>query len=371
MNPIFDSITHLLLLGLSACSTGALDPIHPLGSTTSAGAPQDPEGPRKPALEIPKDSTPEPLHLYPGAPFETRSGEMWFTSVGAGVVRYDGKTFTNYTTENGLAGNILRGVQEDEEGRLWFPTDGGISIFDGESFESLLDYGDHPIRRTFLETGDHRDIWDLLRDSEGTVWIATLDGVFRLEGTTWVPFPLPVQAGRGAFEFTPRMVYDIYEDRAGDLWFSTDGAGVVRYDGEAMEVFTAEEHGLSSNRVSTTFQDSRGTYWFGTSGGGVSRYEDGEFTTHFRSATFSPHSGWGRCFAIHEDREGSVWFGVASEGGGVHRFDGEAFRYFSVEDGLGTGGVPSIREDRSGRLWFGTTSGVYHFDGERFFPLSK
>ena len=75
--------------------------------------------------------------------------------------------------------------------------------------------------------------------------------------------------------------------------------------------------------------------------------------------------------AISEDRSGHVWFGVSAAGGGVFRWDGEEFRYFSEADGLGTGGVPSICEDKRGNLWFGTTAGVFRLEGEHFVNFTK
>jgi len=320
-------------------------------------------------------AAPVQIAQYPGAPHEDRDGNLWFSTVLEGLIRYDGEEFVHFTTEDGLAANGIRSIDEDDDGTLWIGTTGGVSLYDGESFTTLTDYADAPITYTFTELGDHRDVWDVLKDRRGNWWIATSDGVFRYDDATFVPFPLPVMgtdtAGEASFEFTPKMVYSILEDRDGNLWFGTDGAGAVKYDGTDTVVYTAEKDGLCSDRVCTIFQDRRGDFWFGSSDGGVSRYDGQSFTTHLRSATFSEHSGWGRFMSIVEDRAGHVWFGVASTGGGVHRYDGEAFRYFSEAEGLGAGGVPSIREDRSGRLWFGTTAGVYRLDGERFVNFTK
>jgi ligand-binding sensor domain-containing protein len=72
-----------------------------------------------------------------------------------------------------------------------------------------------------------------------------------------------------------------------------------------------------------------------------------------------------------EDRDGNLWSGAYSPGGGVYRYDGEAFQYLSQKEGLGAGGVPSVREDRSGNVRLGTTSGVFRFDGERFQNFTK
>ena len=311
------------------------------------------------------------LAQYPGAPFEDRHGNLWFTTVGEGLIRHDGERLVTFTTEDGLGADTARDILEDGDGTLWIATTGGVSTYDGSSFTTLVDYGDFPATYSFTEQGNHRDVWDLHVDRNGTLWIATLDGVFRREGATFVPFPLPVVAAAGAFEFTPRMVYCIFEDRDGALWFGTDGAGAVRWDGNDAVVYTAREHGLCSDRVSTILRDRRGDLWFGTSDGGVSRHDGTSFTTHLRSAERSPHTGWGRCLAILEDRTGAVWFGVAARGGGAWRWDGTTFRRFSERDGLGTGAIPSLAEDRGGDVWFGTTDGVYRYDGERFVHFGK
>ncbi|WP_181234592.1 ligand-binding sensor domain-containing protein [Enhygromyxa salina] len=312
---------------------------------------------------------PSELSQYPGAPYEDHKGRLWFTTVLSGLVMYDGEAFVRFTPEDGLGGDSVRSIAEDDEGVLWFGTTGGVSRYDGESFITLTDYGDTPVTHTFTSDGDHRDVWDVLLDRSGALWISTVAGVFRHDGTRFVAFPLPVVGSKSASEFAPKMVYDIYEDRDGALWFGTDGAGVVKDDGTTMTVYTKAHDGLSSDRVCTIMQDRRGDFWFGTSDGGVSRYDGSTFTTHLRSATFSKHTGWGRYMAIHEDQAGNVWFGVSAAGGGVYRYDGESFRYFSGKDGLSDGGIPSISEDRSGNLWFGTTSGVFRLDGERFVPL--
>ena len=42
----------------------------------------------------------------------------------------NGKTqVKSYTTNNGLANNIVKGIVEDNQGMLWIATDNGLSIF--------------------------------------------------------------------------------------------------------------------------------------------------------------------------------------------------------------------------------------------------
>jgi ligand-binding sensor domain-containing protein len=332
-----------------------------LASTPSCNS-VTPDAPSKAAIQ---------LAQYPGAPLEDRNGNFWFSTVQEGLIRYDGKEFVTFTMEDGLAGNTVRDIVEDDEGVLWIATTGGVSKYDGKTFTTLVEYGVLSVTYSFSEEGNHRDIWDIFIDRWGDMWVASMDGVFRYDGEILAPFPLPVIGTAETSEFTPKMVYIIFEDSDGVLWFGTDGAGAVSYDGATMKVYTEKGDGLCSDRICEIREDSRGIMWFGTSGGGVSQYKDGTFTTHLRSSTFSRHTGWGRFMAIHEDAAGTVWFGSTMSGGGVYRYDGKSFQYLSKEEGLGEGGIPSISEDRSGTLWFGTTSGVFRFDGQKFINFTR
>ncbi|MBO4827177.1 MAG: helix-turn-helix domain-containing protein [Prevotella sp.] len=66
---------------------------------------------------------------------QTADGTLWLGSNGYGlyrrVVDENGKeTFKNYTTEDGLCNNAVRGIVEDNEGRLWITTTNGLSMVD-------------------------------------------------------------------------------------------------------------------------------------------------------------------------------------------------------------------------------------------------
>ena len=324
-----------------------------------------------PAGELAPKASSQQIADYPSAPMEDRHGTLWFSTAFKGLVRYDGKDFVSFTEKDGLGGQIVRDVIEDPLGGLWITTNGGLTRYDGLSFSTITDYRDTKVTHGFSPQGNHRDVWAVLRDSKGRLWITTLDGVFRLEGRTLVPFPMPVTGDEGDYEFTSKMVYTIFEDRDGDLWFGTDGVGVVRYDGKNMVVYTTEKNGLCSDRICTIVQDKRGHYWFGSSDGGVSRYDGKTFTTHLRNPKKSGAMGWGRFMAIHEARDGGLWFGACGEVRGAYRYDGKDFRFYSEKDGLGDGHIASISEDSKGQLWFGTTAGVYYYDGKSFVNVKK
>ena len=69
---------------------------------------------------------------------QTQDGTIWVGSNGYGFYRTvreeNGKySFKAYTTNEGLASNSVRGLEEDKEGRIWITTTNGLSRFDPET----------------------------------------------------------------------------------------------------------------------------------------------------------------------------------------------------------------------------------------------
>ena len=56
---------------------------------------------------------------------QDKQGYLWFATE-AGLSRYDGYQFTNFTTDDGLPVNEVLDLKEDSQGRLWCMTFPGI-----------------------------------------------------------------------------------------------------------------------------------------------------------------------------------------------------------------------------------------------------
>ncbi|MFC4209854.1 histidine kinase [Pedobacter petrophilus] len=68
---------------------------------------------------------------------EDSSHAIWFTTVGAGLIRLapDRKTFRKFTTRNGLPSNVLHGMMEDDNRRLWIGSSNGLVCLDLTSYQ--------------------------------------------------------------------------------------------------------------------------------------------------------------------------------------------------------------------------------------------
>ncbi len=53
--------------------------------------------------------------------------------------KFDGESFTTYTTKDGLVSNNLRAVYADRRGRIWFGTAKGVSCDDGTAFRNFTE----------------------------------------------------------------------------------------------------------------------------------------------------------------------------------------------------------------------------------------
>jgi ligand-binding sensor domain-containing protein/serine phosphatase RsbU (regulator of sigma subunit) len=284
---------------------------------------------------------------------EDRDGNIWIGTVGGGISRYDGHSFRNFTVEDGLAGDWIHGLLEDRNGNIWFGTNAGVSRFDGSNLQNFTT--EDGLAGNWIPT--------ILEDRNGNIWFGTNAGVSRFDGSNLQNFT--TEDGLAG-----NWPGGMLEDRNGNIWFGTN-AGVSRYDGIIFKNFTTED-GLAGNWILTILEDRNGNVWFGTNAG-VSRFDGRQDVGNaFRTFTVEDGLADNSIQSMLEDRKGNLWFATNT---GVTRFDprqnvnrqdvGNAFRTFTVEDGLADNSILSMLEDRNGNLWFGGLGGVSCYDNQQ------
>jgi ligand-binding sensor domain-containing protein/serine phosphatase RsbU (regulator of sigma subunit) len=279
-----------------------------------------------------------------------KMGNLWFSTGGGGVSRYDGKSFTNFTVSQGLADNNVFCIAEDKTGDLWFGTLEGASRYDGKSF----------INYTTAQGLENNAVISILEDKMGKIWFG-IDGggISRYDGLVGKQFT-NYTASQGLIS---NSVRGLAEDKMGNLWIGTL-AGVSRFDGKSFFNFTTDQ-GLASNEVISVFGDKAGNTWFGTRGAGVSRYDGISFTNFTTSQGLVDNT----VFRIAEDKRDNIWFGT---NGGLSRYDGTFFTNYTTSQGLANNLVSSITSDNAGSMWFGTYGGgISRYDGESFVNFNR
>ncbi|GJM31178.1 MAG: hypothetical protein DHS20C18_01790 [Saprospiraceae bacterium] len=304
--------------------------------------------------------------------FEDKKGNLWFGTMAKGVARYDGKTLTYFTTEDGLSGNTVASIAEDKAGNMWFGTHAGLSKYDGSTFTNF----------TKEEGLCHDRVSKILIDNVGDMWIGTWEGVCRFNGVTFTAFPLPMpDVGIPGYVETMNWVTDIMEDKQGNIWFCRSGYGVCKYNGDSFTQFTKED-GLSSNCVQTIQEDKQGNIWFGsrvaerdnpdadkrTGDGGLNRFDGKTFIQYPELEGLSKND----VYTVYEDKTGNIWIGAT--GVGIYRYDGEAFDIYKGTDRMDLTygfGVQSILEDSHGTFWFGFSGGLFRLSGSSIVNVTQ
>lgn len=243
---------------------------------------------------------------------EDTKGNLWFGTIGAGVYRYDGTTFTNFTTEDGLAHNSIGCFMEDENGLLLIGTMNGISAYDGTSFTNYN-------KEEGLVSSDVNTI---VADETGNLWIGTRGQTYLYDRKTFAEIKTPDGE-------TFANVRSIIKDHVGTMWLGGNN-GLWSHNNNLFTNYSEEFTGY-------IYQDSKENIWTSSVDSDnienwvVSKYD--KIAQQNKGATTQKvKTEKNLFFGIMEDKKGGIWWGHLT---GIYRFDGLLFNAFNP---------PQIRE---------------------------
>jgi ligand-binding sensor domain-containing protein len=283
---------------------------------------------------------------FPHAPdviTQTNDGYIWIAST-TGLLRFDGVTMTpvlpqkSFPTDAGI--NWLLGSRD---GSLWMATYHGLyRLKDGEAF-SL------PIKRGGVER--------IIEDHAGAIWI-TRSHVGGVEGTLCRTAGNDLKCyAKDKSDGNPvHFATALVEDSTGNIWFGCQM--LCRWNGSSISHYMQEQmdHPSGDGAVALA-AGAAGSVWVAMDGVGqglgVRHFSNGSFMSYlvpgFDGATI-------RAVALFLDRHQTLWVGTESQGL-YHIHDGYADHYGAAQ-GLTGDEVHSIYEDREGNLWITTDKGV-------------
>ncbi len=279
---------------------------------------------------------------------EDEAGNIWISSDDGGLSRYSPKEgrFTHHVPK-GLSTPFYNVHALSMDGKeLWIGTyTGGVDVLDTRSGTF----------RNYNSTGlpgslDSSSSYAIYKDSKGRVWVATMSGLNRYN--------------RESDDFTriktlDALTIDIDEDADGNLWLSTQGKGLFKYNPDSGE-WTAYNYentagGLPSDEVNCLYVAADGTLWAGTMNGLCRRLPGGERFEHIALTLPSSDIRY-----IVEDQH-VLWMTTAQ--GLVRYRPGDGCQVFLREDGLQSDQfMPNAGLKASdGKIYIGAVSGFNAF----------
>ncbi|MBK9174824.1 MAG: hypothetical protein IPM46_00505 [Flavobacteriales bacterium] len=285
-------------------------------------------------------------------PCATRApnGMLWFGTNGAGVSRYDGRSFVNFTMAQGLPDNTILSIAAARNGDIWIGTStGGLCRYDGHRFSTYNVPGAAGLSKGF----------SCIREGPDGVWCGTRGhGLVRIADGHHDVWPVVHSQGKD-------HVRDIAFAH-GMMWVSTY-AGLARFDGRTFhEVKDAEGRALSD--VESMAVTADGTLWLGRVSGGVTRMTMQNSTPQLMHEPLLPGEPV-KVSQLSTDDD-ALW--IASTTHGALRYapssDGlPSVRAFGIAHGLPTDELLSVVLGARGDAWFGTRgAGVVHHRGPAF-----
>jgi len=302
--------------------------------------------------------------------YEDQLGTFWILydagRGGGGVATLDRTTnkVTNFSLYDGSSGKTMpvgaTRMLEDENGTLWFATEGeGLLKFDREHGRMIC-YRNDP--RNVGSIAEDRVI-ALGQDHQGNIWTAfhaRAPNVFSIKRPSFSPL---LRASLRPNSLGEYIVNAIYEDREGVLWVGITGS-LIRIDPKSRDYAFYRPSGSALKFDPTAIaEDRRGTVWVGTVGQGLYRFNrrTGEFHNFVNQPNDSSSLSDNTIIRIFIDRAGRMWLATWN---GLDRFDPSTghFAVYKRDVESGAEYYFDIDEDRNGGLWLGGTSGLQHFD---------
>jgi ligand-binding sensor domain-containing protein len=246
-----------------------------------------------------------------------------------------------FTKSDGLPENFVWSLLEDSQGRIWIGTlNEGIAMYDGTTF-------------TKYNTGNvlhNNSILCIYEDRDGLIWFGTYEGISIYEDGEFTNYP--TIAGSSI------EIYDIIQDNGGLYWFGTGYYGVLFYNGSSFSQYL-DESCYECNLINILFEDSNNRLWVGSEGDLKIVETDGDFESYGVGDELPGVA----ITSVYEDKSGAIWIG-SRDGTTVSKYRNNKFEKISLYNSGGQNWVTSIVQLNSGELWFGTIFyGLIYFDG--------
>lgn len=197
-------------------------------------------------------------------------------------------------------------------------------------------------------------------EKEGKVYIGSRKGckIYNYRSNTFIEIE----------QLKNLIIYEIFEDYTGKLWFSCYGRGLYCFDKHSnrwkiYRNIANDTSSISGNRIINIYADAKNQLWLSDEGNGICRYD---YTTDcFVRPKINTKNGELPCnviFGILDDDNGNLWM---SSNIGIIKLNPESgeYRLLTHEDGLQSNqfNYRSSYKTTDGKFWFGGIDGLSSF----------
>jgi signal transduction histidine kinase/ligand-binding sensor domain-containing protein len=308
---------------------------------------------------------------------EDGKGALW-VGTPSGLARFEGSTFSHFTTTNGLPNDFVSNVHVARSGTVWITTRGGICQFKNNKLELVQFQTDSP--------GRYPESLGVYEDRRGKLWAFGDTYLVNLTDNKHLNH-------FGSGDAASTRIWSLCEGRNGELWIGTSGKGLYCFAEDKFLPATLHNGEIDSD-VRAICEDRQGNLWLGTHGDGLLRLQprninvldanDGLPNRSPICLAITPDSralvGFDRAglyagtvgnFAKFPARpslqnqisslcvtpDSNVW--VGTPGAGLYCLAQQRTMHLTTADGLSDNAIVSLAAEANGSVWAGTASHLH------------
>lgn len=385
--PVADIVHHIKALNNKSLLVGS----HNLGLLLFK------KGAAHPGEQVPLPVSGKTTCRYNVSAIEAASEGAWVFIDKKGLFFFDTRTSELKLVNTQLSQAIC--IKKDNSDRLWLGTNDGLFCLDIKT--GVLTSGFLPPRRSVVnilveKQGDlllgtdgagvwqlpkeaaqanplknpgatplvkSNAVWSIFEDKDGRKWFATLRGGISIMESAAKLFT-HVKDNKAANP-ADNFILSFCEDKIGNVWIGTDGAG-LRYWNRKNNSFSTIPAAtqISSNFITSIVYDEKEDLWISTWLGGINRMKKGAGTIeHFACYNPVTKQQEPNIWLLYKDSHKNIWASATNQGC-LYFFDQQQqkFQLFdsSVKD------IQSMIETRDGDLWAGDYNTLMQID-----PVSR
>ena len=268
------------------------------------------------------------------------------------------ETFTRFVHKdndnNSISSNFVMGLYQDKKGNIWVGTEAALEKFD-------LNTGVFTHYYPFSKGRNY--IHSIIEDEQGNIWFSGLSNKlvkFNPETNTFNYFQFSDNPGlTDEANFGGAMLYE----GNGIFWIGNALEGACRFDVKTNEkkVFSADNHKLKSNIVTSVKNDSEGNIWIGTDGGGLYIYhQNTDSLEHFARTNSLLSLSSNAIYTLYESEPGLMWVGTFAAGVNVVKKRKKFLKFTSTGEpgkALNNKSVLCMAQGHGKKIWLGTDGG--------------
>lgn len=315
---------------------------------------------------------------------EDKNGYLWIGTLG-GLSRFNGVSFQNFSTEDGILNNRITALFSQND-KLWIGHRGGLSLYKGSKFKTW----------SFGEKFKNIDVSKILAFQNKIIIATNGNGLYVLEKNKLFPIPLTTDDLNRVrdLEIFNNTLY--IATRAGlvktqdlksfikikneqelnltgislhqsQLYLTTTEGDVIIFKPNEKK-FEIENKLLSQVYLNSCLFDSKGNFWSSCADGVIFKKANGQIEI-INEELGLPFNA---CNLVYEDKNGTIWIG--SDGKGLFRFAGTQMVYFSKRNGISSDLITSTLALDKNTILFGSyDNGEIIYNGINFqdLPLKK